>query len=104
MTDAMKNVESVVGYCKRHDWVPFLRMTDAAWSLFAYRHHMQERSGQGFEFRSRDKYDPAGPMLHPVPSYDPNDRHMGPKHICEPCFQEARKQTLTAEERSLLGA
>ena len=49
------------------------------------------------------KYDSAGPMLHPVPRYDPNDTQVGPKHICGHCFQEVRKQTLTASERHLLG-
>lgn len=90
MADAMKGVESVVGYCKRHDWVPFLRMTDAAWSLFAGKHRTQGRRGNGLMAMPTTEYDPAGPTLHPVPHY--NDIQPGPKHICEHCFQEARKQ------------
>ena len=103
MADAMKDVETVVGYCRRHDWTPFMRMTEAAWSLFAHRHCIRSQNGQGLTLMTSYKYDSAGPMLHPVPRYDPNDTQVGPKHICGHCFQEARKQTLTASERHLLG-
>ena len=101
MADAMKGVESVVGYCQQHDWVPFLRMTDAAWSHFANRHRIvHQRSG--FRAMPTSEYDPAGPTLHPVPHYN-GGIQPGPKHICEHCLQEARKQKVTDSEHRLQG-